>query len=182
MKQKTIDKLRQRNRQEKGESVGKEDGLVGVSGDPSTAEFTQINVNLKNKEFNIDLNKQLKIDENDLLHAMRTQAVNFGFIATCCELAMAKKDRVEQELENVRAATYFRLKGGDYKEKYEGKDTEKALNNAVTLEEEVIEAEEQLREAKEQVGLLFAAKAAMEQRRAMLMSINANKRKDFEQS
>jgi len=182
MKQKTLDKLRKRKRQEQVESIGAEEGLVGVSGDETVTEFTKISVNLKNKQFDIDLSKQLKIDENDLLQAMRTQAVNFGLIATCCELAMAKKDRLEQELENTKAATYFRLKGGEYKEKYEGKDTEKALNNAVTLEEDVVDAEENLREAKEQVGLLFAAKAAMEQRRSMLMSINANKRKDFEQS
>lgn len=166
----------------KAKSIGKDIGLPGISGDPGALDFTHIDVNLKDKQFSINLSEQLKIDENDLLTAMRTQAVNFGFVATCCELAMAKKDRLEQELENIKASTYFRLKGGDYKEKYEGKDTERALTNAVSLEDEVIEAEEGLIKAKEQVGLLFAAKAALEQRRSMLMSINANKRKDFEQS
>lgn len=163
-------------------SIGKDQGLIGVSGDSEAAEFTKLSVSLKDKEFEIDLTQQLKIDENNLLEAMQTQSVNFGFIATCCELAMAKKDRLEQELENIRASVYFRLKGGEYDKKYNGKGTEKALNNAVSLEEDVLDAEERYREAKAQVGLLFAAKAAMEQRRAMLMSINANKRKDWEQT
>jgi hypothetical protein len=179
MEKALLDKIRERKHQER---VGEEIELTGISGDPTVTEFTKIRVILKDKEFNIDLTKQLRIDENKLMDAMKTQAINFGFIATCCELAMAKKDRLEQELENTRAAVYFKLKGGDYKEKYEGKDTERALNNAVVLDEQVITAEENLREAKEQVGLLFAAKAAMEQRRTMLMSINANQRKELEQS
>jgi len=179
MEKTLLDKIRDKRRQE---HVGEEIELTGISGDSTVTEFTRIKVILKDKEFEIDLTKQLRIDENKLMDAMKTQAINFGFIATCCELAMAKKDRLEQELENTRAAVYFKLKGGGYEEKYEGKDTERALNNAVVLDEDVISAEENLREAKEQVGLLFAAKAAMEQRRTMLMSINANQRKELEQS
>jgi len=157
--------------------------IVGVDG-VTPEYFMKIHVELKKgrepKKFTIDMAEQLEIDKNDLRGELLKQASNYGFISVCCEMSIAKRDRLEHELEKLRSETYFRLKGGEYAELYEGRVTEKALPNAVELDEQVKAKTEEFLNAKKQAGMLMACKSSLEQRRNMLMSINASMRKEWE--
>jgi len=157
--------------------------ITGVEGiNPATLMKIEIQVSKGKvpKDFKLDMSDQLSIDKNDLRGEMLRQASNYGFLAVCAELAMAKRDRLEHELEDLKSKTYFKLKGGGYQSIYTDKVTEQGLRNAVQLDDDVKLKTEEFLEARKQAGLLMACKSALDQKRNMLMSINASMRKEWE--
>ena len=157
--------------------------IVGVSGtDPESLLTVQVLVRKGKapKTVTVNMLDQLDIDKNNIQNDLLNQATNFGFIAVLAELAISKRDGLEQELEELKSVVYHEYKAGKYFTTYNTKPTEKALGHAVIMDDRVKQLNEELIEAKRQAGLLSACKQALDKRKDMLMAINANMRKELE--
>ena len=128
----------------------------------------------------LDMAEDLQIEENALAREYAEQALKFGYLAVVAEMARAKCDELDTELDLTKSQTYHRLKGGDYQTLHGYKATEDGLKAAVKADEHVVALQSALNRARHDSGILYAFKNAFEQRKEMLISLGATQRQEHE--
>lgn len=126
-----------------------------------------------------NMREDMKINDQNMNTEFAQQASRFAEIAVATETAIHMRDRLEHELEVLKSETYRRLRGGGYAATYCMKPTEGALSKAVVEDAAVRAKEEEYLEAKHNASMLWAFKAAFEQRKEMLISLGANLRQEL---
>jgi hypothetical protein len=131
------------------------------------------------KQVSLDMGRDLQVDEQNLSKEFAEQAARYGYLAVITEMAFAKRDELEHELDQEKARAYHRLKGGDYLVLFGLKPTEDGLKHAVRIDETVVALQSAYLKARHDAGTLYAFKSAFEQRKEMLISLGADQRKEW---
>jgi transposase len=117
-----------------------------------------------------DYKKDLEIDKYALDAECMDQPRKFMEWSENLADAMAELDRADQKLDVKKAQVEQDIRK-DPDKYYVDKVTDASVKAAVTVDGQVKEAHEAWVQAKHQVGILMAARGAMEQRRSMLENL-----------
>ncbi len=126
--------------------------------------------------YKIDIDKEISIDQQDLMTAFLDQAGKYAWYATVHSAAVSRVERLERKSKVVRsmvADRMRRMKGEDGK-----KISETEIGSRLDSDPEVVKAEEEVMDARSQEGVLRAVKEAFVHRRDMLTQIGADVRQE----
>jgi len=120
-------------------------------------------------EYTLNVDAELKIDRGNIQDCFMDQPGKYAWYATVYAAASTNVDRCKLNVEIVKSQVASRLRSMiDSKGKA---PSEAKVDKILPGEQEVIEAEEKLIEAKRQEGLLRAVKEAFQHRRDMLIQM-----------
>lgn len=136
-----------------------------------------LNVTL-DKSYTLNLDDDLNIDRAGINDALANQPALFAWYATLYEMARNNSAVLNSQIDAYQAELdqYYRMEATK-----EGiKITEGSIKAKIDSNENMCKLIDDYNNSKRQEGMLYAAKAAFEQRKDMLISIASNMRQEWD--
>lgn len=151
--------------------------MTDLADDPKLEDLVPAYV-VNDKEYANNLAKDLFINRTDLTGEFARHAERYAFYSTCYELASARVEILQANLERLYAKLDSEKRG-----EFSGsgqKVTEKVIEGAVLQDTRYVDFLGKLLEAKEACGVLKAAMTSMQHRKDMLIQLGSAARAEMQ--
>ena len=130
------------------------------------------------QEYESQLDEDLHIDRFNLNEEFTKHSERFAWYATAYELAQSYENRLKVDLERLYALLDIKVRGTMTQQGM--RITEKKVENAVITDNTYMDLMDRYQSAKEQTGVLKAARDAMYAKKDVLVSLGANIRAEMQ--
>lgn len=136
----------------------------------------RIKIKVDGQEHQVDVDQEVKIDEDNLQRCMVEQPSKFAWLATALAVYESELKRLEDALEDKEFQLYDMYKDMFEKQPDGPKVTERLLSSRIHANKDYITLREELYRSSEIKRRLTAAVKAMEHRKEMITELSRLKR------
>ena len=142
------------------------------------SSFSKLTIKLGSDTIKLDMYQELKISEESLDPALQKQPVNYGFVAMVYQRVTEAVKLYKLELEGFYSELYSKQEDKVINGKYQ---TKEAKENKVKTNPKYRIMQQKLIRLETQKGILEDFKRALEQKKDIMQTLSANRRKEFNQ-